>query len=101
MLTENIYVAGGMYFPNGDTTKLREFGLVHNTGEDRPYLTKSSRGLKLTANHANLYRLSADLKRALLVDYRTPLAGRAVEVELTELQRHNVKLAIETEYFFN
>lgn len=94
---EAIYFAGGMYGPADN----KEFGLVHCTGEARPYLTKNPNGLKLTAQHANLYVLCADGKTAKMVEYRTPLASRVQQVTLTEEQQAAVRTAIDTGYFFS
>ena len=112
-----IYFAGGMYHPiveqsrkihgKKETYKVAltnapvTFGMVHCTGDDRPYLTKNCKGLKLTSEHANLYVLSDDLKTAHISDYRCSAVGYVPEVFLTEEQIENVKKAIEDNYFFD
>lgn len=115
---EQIYFAGGYYFPvevqtykHGhnlqETRKIsrcdkpKEFGLVHNTGDPRPYLTKNRKGLKTTEGHANLYALSEDGKVAVLIDFRCAAAGCGKYIALTEEQQKLIQKSIETDYYFD
>lgn len=115
-MQEAIYFAAGFYHPvevqkikaYGRTVTRKvsrldkpvQFGMVHTTGDDRPYLTRSANGLKLTEEHANIYCLSTDGNKAVLVNCRCPSVGVCGEVVLTDEQKALIQKSIETNYFF-
>ena len=123
-MNDCIFFAGGYYYPSRrvvdkkgnvstvvDNTKPRRFGIVHSGGTSNiPYLTKSSNGLIETSHHANLYRLSKDHMKAILVRYRCADATKfsaelhrlepVQEVELTEEQIELIEKAIDSGHFY-
>lgn len=96
-----IFLAG---FPEQDPeTKRTRLQLVHLTGDDRPYLTHKVNGLKTTRHHANLYQLSQDHTKVLLMAAsedkdisRTPPA-----FALSKENQKRIQKAIDTDYFFD
>ena len=100
-MNDSIYFAGALFRDTEDPSKL-VFELVHCTGEDRPKKKKKRNGLLLTRHQAGLYALRDDGKSARLVDPRlqpSPVVPNVVE--LTEAQQTAIKLAIETDYYFD
>lgn len=103
MLEETIYFAGGLfhtgrYTDNGQP--VYNFGLVHHTEEDRPYLTKNAEGLRSTAHNSSLYALCPDGASCHMVVPRAqPYAPH--EVKLTLQQQEAIQKAIATNYFFD
>ena len=100
-MSGNIYFAGGFMEdpknPNGE----KIFSIVKPSGDgELPYLTYSPNGLRLTAHHANLYRLSDDGKKAMLTDLRCPQVDGAGSVKLTEHQQEALRKAIEAKRFY-
>lgn len=101
-LENAVFFAGGL-FPTGKHTDagepICEFGMVHNPGDERPYLTKKMNGLTLAWHHSSLYALHIDGEKAMLIDPRSRPAS-PLEVELTKAQQEAIRKAIETDYFF-
>ena len=124
-MNQPVYFAGGYYYPttkkkdkSGElytvaiTTEPRQFGLVHGCFKDwMPYLTHNPNGLKLTTHHANLYRLSDDMKTAKMVRYTCATVAAFVngetgpfpesEVHLTADHIEKIKKAVEANYFYD
>lgn len=102
MLEETIYFAGGL-FPTGryadNGQPVYDFGLVHHTGEDRPYLTKNAEGLHSTAHNSSLYALCPDGASCHMVAPRAQ-PNAPYEVKLTLRQQEAIQKAIATNYFF-
>lgn len=97
----NIYFAGGFMDDPNDPEGKKVFQIVKPSGDNElPYLTLSSRGLRSTAHHANLYRLSDDGKKAYLADLRKPKMDSFELVRLTESQQVALKKAIEANRFY-
>lgn len=90
-------------FPTGKYTdagaSICEFGMVHNPGDERPYLTRKKNGLTLAWHHSSLYALRVDGKKAMLIDPRSQPKS-PLKVELTKAQQEAIRKAIETDYFF-
>lgn len=100
-MSGNIYFAGGFMEDPKNPKGEKVFMIVKPSGADGlPYLTYSPNGLRTTAHHANLYRLSDDGKKAMLADLRCPQVDGRGPVKLTEDQQEALKKAIEANRFY-
>ena len=100
-MSGNIYFAGGFMEDPKNPKGEKVFLIVKPSGDgDLPYLTYSPNGLRTTAHHANLYRLSEDGKRAMLADLRCPQVDGSGAAELTEVQQETLRKAIEAGRFY-
>lgn len=97
----DIYFAGGFMNDPNNPEGEKVFQIVKPSGDgELPYLTLSPRGLRSTAHHANIYRLSTDGKKAVLADLRCLNGGGAGTVKLTESQQAVLRKAIEANRFY-
>ena len=100
-MSGNIYFAGGFMEDPKNPKGEKVFLIVKPSGDgELPYLTYSPNGLRTTAHHANLYRLSEDGKRAMLADLRCPQVDEPGAVKLTEVQQETLRKAIEAGRFY-
>ena len=100
-MSGNIYFAGGFMEDPKNPKGEKVFMIVKPSGDgELPYLTYSPNGLRTTAHHANLYRLSEDGKRAMLADLRCPQVDGPGAVELTEVQQETLRKAVEAGRFY-
>lgn len=101
-MSGNVYFAAGFYDDPTKPKYEKTFGLVKPSGENAlPYLTHDPKGLWLTSHHANLFQLSEDGKKAIMVDCRNLDVGQASVVVLTEEQAEELRKAIEANHFFD
>lgn len=97
----NIYFAGGFMDDPNNPKGERTFQIVKPSGDNElPYLTYSANGLRSTAHHANLYRLSDNGEMAYLADLRQPGLNEPEPVKLTKSQQNALQMAIKAEWFF-
>lgn len=101
-MSGNIYFAGGFMEDPKNPKGEKIFSIVKPSGDgELPYLTLSSKGLRSTAHHANIYRLSDDGKKAMLADFRCPQVDGPGAVKLTERQQEALRKAVEANRFFD
>lgn len=97
----SVYFAAVFVSQPGRPENEKVFKLVRcSTPGSLPYLTLSSKGLRSTAHHANLYRLTDDGKHAALAEFRCPAAGTAGRIRLTDQQAEDVQKAIKAGMFY-
>ncbi|MBE6954488.1 MAG: hypothetical protein E7449_01075 [Ruminococcaceae bacterium] len=96
-----IYFAAGFYDDPKDPNGKKVFEIVRPFAPGAlPYLTYSPNGLRATAHHASLYRLSDDGERAVLANLRCLNVGAGETAKLTESQKEAIRQAIEANHFF-
>lgn len=98
----NIYFAGGFMDDPNNPKGEKIFQIVKPSGDNElPYLTYSPSGLRSTAHHANLYRLSGDGEKAYLADLRQPRLDKLGSVKLAKSQQEALRKAIEANRFYD
>ena len=99
------YIAGGMYHHYGcgmhRLSEEEHFAAIHPTN-GIPYLSKNPNGLRQTADHASLYRLSDDFNEASLVDYRGGGTGHSpARVQIPPELREKIIRGISGSLFYD